>query len=248
MTPQEKLAPCEAKPSPDAEFARLLHRLSHDLKAPARAIVDLTSWIEEDLREAGTKVPEAVDSNLSLLMRRSLRMQSLIHDLMTYASVGTSNDMFAGEWFDVLAITLREVPDLSNYDFQTELGGVPAISVADLQTMLIALLNNATKHNPTGSGTIRLVTSEQSNGCLLRVYDTGPGIAPEKVDHAMQMFTTLSRKDNVEANGLGLPTVKRVADLVRGSFNLGPGHDGAGCCATVWLPNPVEFRLQCALG
>ena len=64
------------------DFTRIV---SHDLKAPLRAISNLSTWIEEDIED---KIDGDTKKNLQLLRNRVTRMQIFIQSLLHYSRVG----------------------------------------------------------------------------------------------------------------------------------------------------------------
>ena len=60
----------------------MLYTVSHDLKAPLRAISNLSVWIEEDL---DGKLPLDTQQQFDLLRTRFKRMESMIDSLLLYA-------------------------------------------------------------------------------------------------------------------------------------------------------------------
>lgn len=67
------------------ELDRFAYVVSHDLKAPLRAITNLSNWIEEDL---SGNIPESTEHQLQLLRQRVQRMESLIDGLLVYSRAG----------------------------------------------------------------------------------------------------------------------------------------------------------------
>ena len=67
------------------ELDQFAYVVSHDLKAPLRAIASLADWIEEDTKD---KISEDSRSNLNMLKGRVLRMEALIHGILSYAKAG----------------------------------------------------------------------------------------------------------------------------------------------------------------
>ena len=72
----------------NADLEEFAYAVSHDLKAPLRAISHLVQWIGDDIREAANA--ETLES-LKLLQGRVARMQMLLDGLLNYSRVGRTN-------------------------------------------------------------------------------------------------------------------------------------------------------------
>ncbi|MEZ4688129.1 MAG: histidine kinase dimerization/phospho-acceptor domain-containing protein [Bacteroidia bacterium] len=66
----------------------MLYAVSHDLKAPLRAIGSLTQWIAEDYYD---KFDDAGREQLNLLTGRVSRMRDLINGILDYSQAGRTN-------------------------------------------------------------------------------------------------------------------------------------------------------------
>ncbi len=117
---------------------------------------------------------------------------------------------------------------------------VPALTLrADhrrLREMLLNLLDNAIKFTPTG-GHVTLSAVATADSVLIRVSDDGPGIAPEMIDRIFDPFTQAERSlaRQHEGIGLGLPIVRRFAELHGGRVEL-DSAPGRGTTVTIRLP------------
>ena len=83
----------------------MVHNVSYDLKAPLRAIANLSQWIEDDLE---SKLPPSNQKQFQLLRTRVKRMESMIGSLLLYARAGRQTAPL--ETFD-LAELLSEIID-----------------------------------------------------------------------------------------------------------------------------------------
>ena len=102
--------------------------------------------------------------------------------------------------------------------------------------MLLILIDNAIKHTPPGGRVDVRVEREGSFG-LLRVADTGSGIAPE---HLPRIFDRFYRIDTARSRmrggtGLGLSIARMLVNAHGGELSL-TSKLGAGTTATVRLP------------
>jgi signal transduction histidine kinase len=94
------------------------------------------------------------------------------------------------------------------------------------------LMMNAVQAMPEG-GTLRVVTSADGEAALLRVEDTGPGIAPEHLDRIWDPFFTT--KPVGQGTGLGLSITQRIVTRHGGSIRV-ENRPGGGACFVVRLP------------
>ncbi|MDH3475411.1 MAG: ATP-binding protein, partial [Rhodospirillales bacterium] len=106
-----------------------------------------------------------------------------------------------------------------------------------LKQILINLLSNAVKFTPAG-GTVSLEAECSSDsGYVVRVRDTGMGMAPEDFPNALSRFvqldSQLSRK--YEGTGLGLPLCRSLVELHGGSLEI-ESQLGSGTTVTVSFP------------
>jgi CheY-like chemotaxis protein len=99
------------------------------------------------------------------------------------------------------------------------------------------LLNNAAKYTPLG-GQIHLRVEEEEAAAVLRVMDTGVGIAPEFLPRIFDLFSqsdlSLSRSEG--GLGIGLTMVKRLVELHGGSVAAHSEGAGRGSEFVVRLP------------
>jgi signal transduction histidine kinase len=107
--------------------------------------------------------------------------------------------------------------------------------------MLLNLLANAVKFTPKG-GRVRVDVDLDSGAPVLSVTDTGIGMSAEQIPRALAPFvqidSRLSRK--YEGTGLGLPLVKRFAELHGGGLAIESGPE-AGTTVTISFP-PERLR------
>ncbi len=117
--------------------------------------------------------------------------------------------------------------------------GPPVTLRADrrrLREMMVHLLDNAVKFGRVG-GRIAVRIALQSGMVSVSVADDGPGIPPDIVDHVFSPFVQGERSlvRQHEGIGLGLPIVRRFAELHGGSVEL-DSAPGRGTTVTILLP------------
>jgi signal transduction histidine kinase len=193
--------------------------VSHDLKAPLRAIFKLSEWIEEDL---GSSIPADTRKNMQVLRGRVFRLESLINGLLEYSKVGRMN--LPVERIDVQTM-LKETIDLLNPPPHIKVkihAGMPVFQTKKLplQQVFMNLLSNAVKYNDKTEGRIDLSVDEIGNYYRFTVQDNGMGIDPAYHEKVFQIFQTLQPRDKVEGTGVGLSIIKKSVEEMGGTVIL----------------------------
>jgi PAS domain S-box-containing protein len=108
---------------------------------------------------------------------------------------------------------------------------------ARLEQVLVNLLNNAVKFTPPG-GMIMLRFERDADDVVLRVRDTGIGIAPEMLPRVFDLFTQETRSLDRSQGGLGigLTLVRKIVELHGGRVEAFSGGKGHGTEFVVRLP------------
>ena len=212
--------------------------VSHDLKAPLRAVNSLASWIEQDYSEV---IDESGRETLQLLTGRVSRMNSLIEGVLGYSRIGRAQPELAPH--DTARI-VREVID------SLEVGDGVSISIeGELPTVVYEethlvqlfqnLIDNAIGHSGRPETEI-VVSCRQSEGVWeFSVRDTGIGIPEEHFERIFKVFQTLKPRDELEATGIGLSVVKKIAEWYGGSVRL-QSTVGEGSEFTFTIPKGLE--------
>lgn len=116
--------------------------------------------------------------------------------------------------------------------------GLPVLHADErrLKQILLNLLRNAINHTQEG-GQITLSAAKDNNNLLLRVADTGPGIAATDQARIFEPFVRgdTTREGGGRGAGLGLSLVKNIAELHGGTVALDSG-EGKGSTFTIALP------------
>ena len=215
----------------DAERAFLLS-VSHELKTPLSAIRGHGEALLDGVIE-----PEKVGA---VVVAESERLERLVRDLLDLAKL--NQRVFAVSPRDVdLATLAREAA--ARHEAEARRVGVslaaevdgaaPATADPDRVLQVLAnLIENAVRSTPAGGS----VTVSAAPG-ELRVVDTGPGIAPEDLEHAFERFYLHGRyaANRKVGTGLGLAIVQQLAEAMGGSVAV-ESELGRGTAFTVRLP------------
>jgi len=209
----------EALGSKNQELEQFAYVASHDLKAPLRAIANLSEWIEEDL--AG-QLPAENQHQMTLLRRRVYRMEALINGLLEYYRAGRTK--VATETVE-LNLLLAEIIDSLDppATLRIEIApGMPTLQTKKLPLFQVFsnLISNAIKYHHRSDGHIWISAQDREKFYEFAVADDGVGIAPEHQDKVFTIFQTLQSRDQTESTGIGLAIVKKIIETEGGEISL----------------------------
>ena len=205
--------------SRNAELDQFAYVASHDLKAPLRAIANLSEWLEEDL---GNNLPDENRQQLDLLRNRVHRMEGLINGLLEYSRVGRRERRT--EIVDVHQLLTETIDLISPPETFTITipEHLPCLETnrSVLNQVFSNLISNAIKHHDRDDGQIEITATEREKFVEFAVKDDGPGIAPQYQQKVFAIFQTLKARDEFESTGIGLAIVKKTVQSEGGTLTL----------------------------
>jgi PAS domain S-box-containing protein len=215
------------------ELDQFAYVTSHDLKAPLRAIANLSSWIEEDLEDALT---DETRHQMQLLRGRVHRMEALINALLEYSRIGRiKNQIQRVNINDLLAEIIEAIAPPPQFTIEVE-PNMPTIvtEVLPLQQVFTNLITNAIKHHDREDGRVKISVQDQGKFYKFIVSDDGTGIAPQFHDKIFVIFQTLQARDKVENTGVGLALVKKIIEHQGGNISLESAEGQGATFSFTW--------------
>ncbi len=197
------------------ELQDFAHIVSHDLKAPLRAIKVIADWLSTDYQD---QLDAQGKENLRLLDRRVSHMQNLIEGILQYSRVGRAEQRVTPVDLNRLLPEIVDnlaVPPHIEIDIQAALPTLQADATKVTQVFQ-NLLTNAVKYMDKPEGRIAVTCAAQDSWWLFRVTDNGPGIEAKYFERIFKIFQTLVPKDEYESTGVGLTLVKKIVELYGG--------------------------------
>jgi PAS domain S-box-containing protein len=229
-------------------LAELHHRkdeflamLSHELRNPLSAIFNALHI----LRLEDTENP--IQRKAKIVLERQVgQLAHLIDDLLEVSRVITGRIQLHQERLEMRGIveraleSVRSLIEQRKHELSVSLPAEPVWLQGDatrLEQVVVNLLNNAAKYTDEG-GQIWLTVEQEHGEVVLRVWDTGVGIAPELLPRIFDLFTQADRTLDRSQGGLGigLSLVQKLVELHGGTVEAHSAGLGHGSEFIVRLP------------
>ncbi len=196
------------------ELDQFAYVVSHDLKAPLRAINNLAEWIIEDMPE----MPDDVKANLELLKGRILRMENLINGILDYSRIGRTH--IEKEKFDsklMIDQIVETIVPTANFEVIVDKHFPEVYNAKILLYQIFSnIISNAVKYNDKDHGKIECYYEDLQDFHQFTIKDNGPGIPLEYQEKVFGVFQTIEARDKKESTGIGLSIVKKIIDEQEG--------------------------------
>jgi len=211
-----------------------LAMLSHELRNPLAPIANAVQLLRLQKNEG-----QVQQKARTIIERQVGQLTRLIDDLLEVSRIITGRIRLQCERSGLNGIveraveTARPLMDQRRHELKVSLSAQPIWLNADaarLEQVVVNLLTNAAKYTADG-GHIWLTVQQEGDEAVLRVRDTGVGIAPELLPHIFDLFTQAERSLARSEGGLGigLCLVQRLVEMHGGRVEadsvLGQGSE-----------------------
>jgi PAS domain S-box-containing protein len=220
------------------ELDSFVYIVSHDLKAPLRAVSNLSRWIEEDFDGS---LSAANQQQMTLLRTRIDRMSATIDGLLDYARIGRIEGSIEPVAIaEVIAETIDSLSPPSTF----QIAIAQNLPTLHTKRILIAqifanLIGNAIKHHDRVDGMIHVGIAERKEFYEFAIADDGPGIAPEQHDRVFKIFHAVNPQKRSDSTGIGLAIVQKIIEAEGGTIRL-ESQLGEGTTFYFTWPKRVE--------
>jgi len=219
------------------ELESFSYSVSHDLRAPIRAIDGFSVMLQEHLQRYNDDETHRL---LSVIRRSTSRMDQLINGLLSITRIGTQE--MRPQIIDmeemVHAVIIETVPEAVRTRIRLVVSPVPPVKTDAvlLRQVWTNLISNAVKYSShQRNPSIEIFSKQTPADVTYYVRDNGVGFKQEHAGILFALFHRLHTAEEFEGIGIGLSTVKRIITRLGGSIGA-EGEVGKG--ATFWFTLP----------
>lgn len=221
------------------ELEAFSYSVSHDLRAPLRAIDGYSGILQEDF---GDKLDAEGKRLLNAVRDNTRRMGQLIDDILKFSRAGRTE--IAAADVDMAKLVREAIEDLAPDAGRAriDVGPLPHArgDPAMLRQVVVNLLSNAVKFSrPREAPAIAVSGSTEGDEAVYSVTDNGVGFDGKYVDRLYGVFQRLHTEAQFEGTGIGLAIVKRIVNR-HGGRTWAEGRIDGGAAFHFSLPHAGE--------
>lgn len=218
-----------------AQLGTLLAGFAHEVRNPLSTIGLNLQLVLEEFAEAESARDKRTQKRLATVQGEVRRLQSILEEFLSFARAPEPKLAPVDLNGRLQEIVEFHQPEMG--EAQVSLRFYPGRGVGEiladwdyLRAAIVNLLRNARDATPAG-GQIMLSTARQRDDVLVRVTDTGAGIAPEHRARVFEPYFSTKKA----GTGLGLASVRRVVAEHGGTLSM-ESEVGKGTQFTMTLP------------
>jgi PAS domain S-box-containing protein len=198
------------------ELEQFAYITSHDLQEPLRTIASFTQLLQ---RRYKGKFDSDADEFMEYIVDASVRMKEMIHDLLEYSRVSTSEEELEPlnlnkvllDVLNDLKFTIKENnAEIIHDKLPTVIGDYDQIS-----RVFLNFINNAIKFKKDEKPPkikISAVKDEKRNEYIISVKDNGIGMEPQYAERIFVIFQRLHSIAEYKGSGIGLAITKKIIE------------------------------------
>lgn len=223
--------------------AKILGKLTHNLKNPIGVIFSFSEMMLEDL-EYYSK--EKLEKHLQIIKNSASFSLALLDTISKYSRIQSSNFTLKTQRLNYTELVSDILTEFKLKASEKNIETATKLPEKDLFLMLNkdeisqalnAVLNNALRYSNENS-TVTVTVSEQKNGIETTITDQGIGIAETDLPNIFDEFYVVNTysEDKQKCVGLGLAIAKKIAELHKGEISAKSTLE-KGSSFSIILPN-----------
>jgi len=226
---------------------------SHQLRSPIAAIKGYASLLTDGTYGA---VPETLQEPVNRILESGQRISIMVDDFlnitrieqgrMTYNMVPQDVSKIVATVIGELRVVAEKKGLLLDMVCDSKKSYMVKVDEGKMKQIFSNLIDNSIKYTPSGSIQVSITTLEREHKVLIKIKDTGIGIATEEIQNLFQKFNRASNANeaNVIGTGLGLYIAREIMKAHQGWINVESDGIGKGSTFTVELPMSDEVSEE----
>lgn len=197
--------------SVNKELDAFTYSVSHDLRAPLRAINGYAQMLNEDY---GTKLDEEGKRIIETIRNNAIKMATLIDELLAFSRLGRKE-------LQKMEINMNELTKATITELNKSIAHTAKINIGKLhkvkadygllQQVMFNIISNAIKYSSKKEHPFVEIFSEQKNDeVIFSVKDNGAGFDMRYYDKLFGVFQRLHKQNEFDGVGVGLAIVQRI--------------------------------------
>lgn len=221
--------------------------VSHEIKTPLTSIKGFI----ETLLDGAIEEPDTTKRFLKIMMKQANRLNSIIEDLLTLASIEESEKRQTVQFTETKIKKVIDsalsvcLPRAQNKNIMLEVKGdykVKLVMNAPLfEQALVNLIDNAIKYSAENTR-VEIESLTKNDECIIRIKDQGIGITKAQLPRIFERFYRVdkARSRTLGGTGLGLAIVKHIVKLHNGRVTV-ESKVGRGSTFSLYIPISLSF-------
>lgn len=212
-----------------AAIGELASNIAHEINNPLTSILGYAELIKEE-NDMGSIIKD-----VEVIEKESLRAKEIVHQLLEFSRKRSLKiedinlNQVIKEVIDLVALQIKD----TMIEISKRFGEIPLIEgdTNQLKQVVLNLINNSI-FAMNGSGKLSITTSNEGNEVLIRIEDTGVGIAKDDIQRIFEPFYSTK---NEKGTGIGLSVSYKIMQSHGGQIMV-DSEPGKGSVFTLSLP------------
>ena len=225
------------------ELEQFAYIASHDLQEPLRMVSSFVTLLE---RRSSGDLNEAARSYIARAKDGTVRMQTLIRDLLAYARVGEPRQFTTVDLLLVLRTALDHLGTrIEEAAAVVTNDALPQVLGDEVQLVQLFqnLIGNAIKFRAPGRAPrIHLSALNDGTAWTVAIADNGIGVAADQRQRIFEVFHRAHHQADYEGTGIGLAICKKIVEQHGGAIAL-ESQEGEGSTFLIRLPCSAVVSL-----